>query len=177
MAEDVVDALLDAATRRYYGKYRGVVKDNNDSTQRGRLQVSVPAVMGDQSVWAMPCVPYAGDKVGFFALPENGTGIWVEFEGGNPNFPIWVGCFWADGQIDSADAVPSIKFLKTSSLKIRIDDSSGELLIENDSGSSIKLTAMEITHKSKTVTQTTDATKTVLNASSFDVNNGAFTVI
>jgi uncharacterized protein involved in type VI secretion and phage assembly len=125
----------------------------------------------------MPCVPYAGDSVGFFALPENGTGIWVEFEAGNPNYPIWVGCFWGDNQIDSSDATPSIKFLKTKSIKIRIDDSSGELTIENDSGSSIKLTAMDITLKSKTITGTTDSTKTVLDSMRFDVNNGAFTVI
>ena len=177
MADDMVDVLLDAATRRFYGKYRGIVSDNNDPTSRGRLKVSVPAVMGGTPVWAMPCVPYAGDGVGFFALPEPGTGVWVEFEAGNPSYPIWVGCFWGDGQIDAADAVPSIKFLKTKSMKIRIDDSNGELLIENDSGSSIKLTALDITHKSKTVTQSTDATKTVLDSVRFDVNNGAFTVI
>ena len=177
MSDDMVDVLLDAATRRFYGKYRGLVSDNSDPTSRGRLKVTVPAVMGATPVWAMPCVPYAGDGVGFFALPEPGTGVWVEFEAGNPRHPIWVGCFWGDGQIDAADAVPSIKFLKTKSMKIRIDDSSGELLIENDSGSSIKLTALDITHKSKTVTQSTDATKTVLDSVRFDVNNGAFTVI
>ncbi len=177
MSQDLVDALLDNATRRFYGKYRGTVKDNNDSTSRGRLQVSVPAVMGGAQVWAMPCVPYAGDGVGFFALPEVGTGVWVEFEAGNPNYPIWVGCFWGDGQIDSADADPSIKFLKTKSVKIRIDDSSGELLIENDSGSSIKMTGLDLTLKSKTITETTDATKTVLDSVQFDVNSGAFTVI
>jgi uncharacterized protein involved in type VI secretion and phage assembly len=177
MLEDVVDLLLDNATRRFYGKYRGTVSDNSDPTNRGRLQVKVPAVMGDTAVWAMPCVPYAGDGVGFFALPEPGTGVWVEFEAGHPRHPIWVGCFWGDNQIDSSDAVASIKFLKTKSIKIRIDDDNSELLIENDSGSSIKLTSLDITHKSKTITQTTDATKTVLDSSQFDVNNGAFTVV
>jgi uncharacterized protein involved in type VI secretion and phage assembly len=177
MPDDLLDALLDSATRRFYGKYRGTVADNNDPTSRGRLQVSVPAVMGGASVWAMPCVPYAGDSVGFFALPDVGTGVWVEFEAGNPSYPIWVGCFWGDGQIDTADAVPTIKFLKTKSMKIRINDSSGELLIENDSGSSMKLTALDITLKSKTITGTTDVTKVVLDSVHFDVNDGAFTVI
>jgi hypothetical protein len=96
---------------------------------------------------------------------------------GNPNFPIWVGCFWGDNQIDSADATPSIKFLRTTALKIRIDDSNSELLIENDSGSSIKLTAMDITYTSKTITQSTSSTKTVLDSVRFDVNSGAFTVM
>ena len=177
MPDDRVDALLDAATRRFYGKYRGLVKDNADSTKRGRLKVTVPAVMGEQEVWAMPCVPYAGDQVGFFALPPMDTGVWIEFEAGNPSFPIWVGCFWGDGQIDSSDATASIKFLKTTNVSIRIDDDAGELVIENQAGSQFKLTQMEIVHKSKTVTQSTDSTKTVLNSSSFDVNNGAFTVV
>jgi uncharacterized protein involved in type VI secretion and phage assembly len=177
MADDIVDRLLDAATRRFYGKYRGVVTDNMDPTQRGRLQVTVPAVMGETPVWAMPCVPYAGQSVGFFALPDVNTGVWVEFEAGNPDFPIWVGCFWGSGQIDAADAVPSVKFFKTTALTIRIDDNTGELVIENMAGSKITLSALEIIHKSKTVTQTTDATKTVLDSMRFDVNNGALTVI
>jgi len=177
MSDDRVDALLDNATRRFYGKYRGVVRDNADPTRRGRLQVSVPAVMGDSAVWALPCVPYAGANVGFFAMPDVGAAVWVEFEAGHANHPIWVGGFWGDGQIDSADAAPSIKFLKTTKLTIRIDDDAGELVIENQSGSQFKLLAMEIVHKANSVTQTTDSTKTVLDAMQFDVNNGAFTVI
>jgi uncharacterized protein involved in type VI secretion and phage assembly len=177
MHEDLVNALLDNAARRFYGKYRGTVVSNTDSTSRGRLQVSVPAVMGNAPVWAMPCVPYAGDSVGFFFLPDVGAGVWVEFEAGDPRYPIWVGCFWGDGQIDSSDAVPTVKFLKTSSMKIRIDDTSGELLIENDAGSSIKLTALDLTVTSKTITETTGVTKVVLDAVHFDVNDGAFTVI
>ena len=177
MPDDMVDALLDAATRRFYGKYRGTVTNNTDPMRRGRLMVQVPAVMGETAVWAMPCVPYAGDGVGFFALPDVGAGVWVEFEAGNVDHPIWAGCFWADGQIDSADAVSTVKFFKTTAMTIRIDDTTGELLIENQAGSSIKLSAMEIVIKSKSVTQTTDATKTVLDSVRFDVNNGAFTVI
>jgi uncharacterized protein involved in type VI secretion and phage assembly len=177
MRDDTVDALLDAATRRFYGKYRGKVVDNNDSTHRGRIQVSVPAVMGSTAVWAMPCVPYAGAGVGLFLIPDVGSGVWVEFEAGNPSYPIWVGCFWGDGQIDTADAVPAIKFLKTASLTIRIDDDAGELTIANSAGSSIKLSTLEIEIKSKTVTQTTNATKTVLDSLQFDVNSGAFTVV
>ena len=177
MHEDRVDALLDNATRRFYGKYRGVVVDNVDPSKRGRLEVSVPAVLGDTSVWALPCVPYAGQGVGFYALPDVGTGIWVEFEAGHASYPIWVGCFWGDNQIDSADAAPAVKFLKTTALTIRIDDDAGELVIQNQQGASFKLTPMEIVQKANSVTQTTDATKTVLDATRFDVNNGAFTVV
>ena len=175
-SEDTVDVLLDQATRRFHGLYRGLVTDNADPTRRGRLKVSVPAVMGDAQVWALPCTPYAGDRVGFFALPDVGVGLWISFEAGHANHPVWMGCFWGDNQIDAADAVPSVKFLRTSKLRIRIDDDAGELLIENDTGSSLRITSMDITQSAHTVTQKTDSTRTVLDAIKFDVNDGAFTV-
>ncbi|HBL27563.1 MAG TPA: baseplate assembly protein, partial [Acidobacteria bacterium] len=54
----------------FYGKYRGKVSNNIDPLQIGRLQVSVPEVLGDGRLsWALPCVPFAGPGVGFFALP------------------------------------------------------------------------------------------------------------
>ena len=79
----------------FYGKYRGMVLNNIDPMQQGRLQVQVPDVAGlIPTTWAMPCVPLAGINMGMFALPMIGAGVWVEFEQGNPDYPIWVGCFW-----------------------------------------------------------------------------------
>lgn len=84
--------------KRYYGKYRGKVENNIDPMQLGRIQVSAPAVLGDGTLsWAMPCTPYAGSGVGFFAIPPVGANVWVEFEGGDPDYPIWAGCFWGTG--------------------------------------------------------------------------------
>jgi uncharacterized protein involved in type VI secretion and phage assembly len=89
---------------RFYGKYRGVVLSNIDPMQQGRLQVQVPNVAGVGAVnWAMPCVPVAGIQNGMVALPEPGAGVWVEFEQGNPELPVWVGCFWG-----SAAEVPAL---------------------------------------------------------------------
>ena len=51
----------------------------------------------------MPCVPVAGIQNGMFALPMIGSGVWVEFEQGDPDYPIWVGCFWG-----SAAEVPAL---------------------------------------------------------------------
>ena len=79
----------------FYGKYRGKVENNVDPLQQGRVQVTVPAVLGDGRLsWAMPCAPYAGSQVGFFAVPPVGANVWVEFEAGDPDYPIWSGCFW-----------------------------------------------------------------------------------
>lgn len=174
---DCADEMYEATEARYFGKYRGLVDDNQDPTGRGRLKVRVPAVMGEQAVWALPCVPYAGPGLGLFTLPEVGTGVWVEFEAGDPSFPIWVGCFWGDGDIPSGDAVPDVKFLRTRKLTLRIDDSVGELVIENDSGSSFRLTPQEISQESSSVTSQAGSKKTALTAAHFDVHDGAFTVV
>ena len=91
-------------TERYYGKYRGVVLNNIDPMQQGRLQVQVPDVAGlVPTSWAMPCVPIAGMQNGMVAPPMIGSGVWVEFEQGNPDHPIWVGCFWG-----SAAEIPAL---------------------------------------------------------------------
>ncbi|BAU12718.1 Rhs element Vgr protein [Leptolyngbya sp. NIES-3755] len=96
----------------YFGKYRGKVTVNKDPLQLGRVQVTVPAVYGTGATsWAMPCTPYAGKDIGFFTIPPVGSNIWVEFEAGDPDYPIWAGCFWgtdelpADAKVDDPDKV------------------------------------------------------------------------
>ena len=103
---------------RFYGKYRGLVVDNNDPQQLGRLKAQVPEVLGEvNSGWALPCVPYAGDGSGQYTVPERGTGVWIEFEAGDPSRPIWSGCWWADGQLPADKGgkrgVPSLRIIRS----------------------------------------------------------------
>lgn len=78
-----------------FGKYRATVINNVDPLQVGRIQVMVPDVAGFvPSTWAMPCVPVAGINTGVFTVPMIGSGVWVEFERGDPDYPIWVGGYW-----------------------------------------------------------------------------------
>ena len=122
--------------RRYFGKYRGKVENTTDPLQLGRLQVSCPAVLLEgTSSWASPCTPYAGDGVGLFLIPPVGSNIWVEFEGGDPDYPIWSGCFWGTGQVPANPAAENIKMLKTDAVTLTIDDmqSSGGLTLKIDS--------------------------------------------
>jgi uncharacterized protein involved in type VI secretion and phage assembly len=80
---------------RYYGKYRGTVLNNIDPMQMGRLTVQVPDVKGlIPSTWAMPCFPISGKQMGAYMIPQIGAGVWVEFEQGDPDFPIWSGCWY-----------------------------------------------------------------------------------
>jgi uncharacterized protein involved in type VI secretion and phage assembly len=88
---------------QYYGKYRGTVLNNIDPEQRGRIQVSVPGALPIISSWAMPCMPSAGIQMGVYTVPSIGAGVWVEFEQGNLDYPIWSGCWWG-----SAAEVPAL---------------------------------------------------------------------
>ena len=115
---------------------------------------------------------------GFFALPDVDTGVWIEFEAGNPSFPIWTGCFWNQDDIPSEDSGADIKFFRTKKFKLRIDDSVGEITIENDSGSQIVLNATEVHVKSSSViNEATGGKKTELSAVGLSVNDGALEVL
>ncbi|MEV0293907.1 phage baseplate assembly protein V [Nocardia sp. NPDC050710] len=95
--ERIVADLVERSERRFYGKYRGIVVDNEDPARLGRLKVMVPSVLGPDVVtgWATACVPYGGSAGnGFLFIPELRAGVWIEFEEGDLEFPIWVGTYW-----------------------------------------------------------------------------------
>src|SRR2546423_12279139 len=78
--------------KRFYGKYRGIVMNNQDPLRLGRIQATVPEVLGAMPTgWASPCTPYSGTLAGFFAIPLTGAGVWIEVEAGGPSPPGWVG--------------------------------------------------------------------------------------
>jgi uncharacterized protein involved in type VI secretion and phage assembly len=86
---------MNAEQPRYFGKYRGTVVNTHDPELLARLQAAVPDVLGTEpTTWAMPSVPCAGPGAGVVALPPVGAGVWIEFEQGDPDYPIWSGCFW-----------------------------------------------------------------------------------
>jgi uncharacterized protein involved in type VI secretion and phage assembly len=89
---------MNADAARFFGKYRGTVVDTRDPQGIARLVAIVPDVLGTvPTAWAMPAVPFAGPGAGFVALPPVGAGVWIEFEQGDPDAPIWSGCWWGSG--------------------------------------------------------------------------------
>lgn len=79
----------------------------------------------------MPCSPYAGNDVGFFALPPVGANVWVEFEGGDSNNPIWGGCFWGENEIPKEVKDEKFKVLKVLGTKMILnEDKSGGFTLE-----------------------------------------------
>lgn len=158
--------------RRFYGKYRGTVAGNVDPEQRGRIQAKVPDVLGDNtSTWALPAVPYAGKNVGLFLVPPTDALVWIEFEQGDPDYPIWTGCFWAEGEAPASPAVAEMKVLKTDAGTITVNDQQGEagITIETTSGLKVVMNSegIEISNGSQKVT---------LSSSSVSVNDGALEV-
>jgi hypothetical protein len=158
---------------QYFGKYRGKVENNVDPQLMGRIQVSCPAVLGGGRMsWAMPSAPYAGPSVGFFAIPPNGANVWVEFEGGNTDFPIWSGCFWALGDLPPDVAIPQKKVFKTDTATLTLSDLPGPLggiTIETADGKKITMNALSI--------EITDGNWSIkLTPASVSINNGALEV-
>jgi len=135
----------------FYGKYRGTVTDNKDPLMIGRVKAKVPDVMGDQeSGWAMPCAPFGGSGVGFFAIPATGAGVWIEFEHGDPDYPIWSGCWWGSvAEVPPLLLAPPYKkvMIKTEGgTTLTLDDTPGigGITLETSAGQKIVLSSVGV---------------------------------
>lgn len=145
--ERVVAGLVEQVERRFYGKYRGIVVENADPAQLGRLKLRVPSVLGKDVVtgWATPCAPFGGAAdQGFLFIPEPDSMVWVEFEEGDLEFPLWVGAPWVkpdaesqlprpnadDGAEGDVQDPPTRKIIKTlKGHTIQLEDAEGEEVI------------------------------------------------
>jgi uncharacterized protein involved in type VI secretion and phage assembly len=145
-------------TAPFFGKYRGVVTDNNDPMMLGRVRARVPDVTGSaESGWALPCAPSGGKSTGFFAVPSTGAGVWIEFEHGDPDYPIWSGCWWG-GQSE----MPS-KLLSPPppSKKLMLITEGGHSVLLDDTAGSGGITL-----------QTSGGAKIVLGDQGIEIDNG-----
>ena len=165
---------------KYYGKYRGVVLNNVDPMQMGRLMIEVPDVTGlAPSSWAMPCVPIAGIQNGIVALPIIGSGVWVEFEQGDPDYPIWTGCFWGSAAeipalaLTVPPAVPGITFQTPLQNGITINDvpgPTGGIMLKSTTGATI------IVNDTGIYIQNGKGASIVMAGPTVTINNGALVI-
>ncbi len=168
-------------TERYYGKYRGSVVNNVDPMVMGRIQAIVPDVAGvSPSSWAMPCLPMAGIQTGNIAVPPIGSGVWIEFERGDPDYPIWTGGFFG-----SAAEVPALHQLTPPGLSaltmqtmaqhgVTVTDlpgPTGGIVIKTPGGASL------IVNDTGIYIQNGRGASITLVGPTVTVNNGALTVI
>ncbi len=165
---------------KFFGKYRGVVTDNKDPLMTGRIRARVPDVTGDaDSGWALPCAPFGGSSTGFFAVPKEGAGVWIEFEHGDPEYPIWAGCWWGNAtEMPPTLLVPPPPFKKVmvrteGGHSILLDDTPGigGITLETSTGAKIAITAVGIE-----ITNGMGAT-IKLTGPQVSVNNGALDII
>jgi uncharacterized protein involved in type VI secretion and phage assembly len=150
----VLSRLVERVEGRYFGKYRGVVTNVDDPQNLGRLQAQVPRILGTETTgWALPAFAYGGaSEEGFFAVPDVGAGVWIEFEEGDLSYPVWTGTWYQSGQIPES-ATPKQKVLKTTSgHKIVLDDDASSVTVTDANGnvvsmdgSAIKITAGQAT--------------------------------
>ncbi|MCP4127244.1 MAG: baseplate assembly protein [Gammaproteobacteria bacterium] len=147
--------MSEGATRQYFGKYRGTVLNNVDPMQQGRIMVQVPDVTGMvPSTWAKPCFPFTGRQMGMWALPQIGAGVWIEFEQGDPDFPIWVGGWYGSAAevpalaLAAPPATPNIVLQSQAQNTFMISDvpgPTGGILLKTTTGAFISINEVGIT--------------------------------
>jgi hypothetical protein len=82
-----MNSLQGGVTKRYYGVYRAIVQSINDPQSLHRIQVQVPQITGSEVTdWAWPIVPTAKP-------PAIGQGVYIIYQGGDPDYPLWIGAF------------------------------------------------------------------------------------
>lgn len=141
--EKLVVELATQARTRHFGKYRGLVTDNEDPAAIGRIKAQVPELFGELSTpWATPCAPYTGPGVGLHAVPPVGAGVWIEFEAGDPSRPIWTGGWWGTSDVpadqEGTAAKPPLKILRSEQgLMVALDDDANTLTLSDGNGSNL----------------------------------------
>ena len=168
-------------TQRYYGKYRGTVLNNIDPMLMGRIQAVVPDVSSlVPTSWAMPCVPVAGIQMGEFTVPLIGSGVWIEFEQGNPDYPIWAGCFWGSAAEVPASArlvppgVPGITLQTPLQNTIQVSDlpgPTGGIMLKSGTGATI------IVNDTGIYIQNGKGASIIMTGPAVTVNQGALAII
>lgn len=166
---------------RFYGKYRGTVLNNIDPMQIGRIMALVPDVSGFlPSSWAMPCLPWGGIQTGVFCVPIIGAGVWIEFEQGDPDYPIWTGCYWGSAAEVPAAAllspppVPAITMQTPLQNSLSISDlpgPTGGIMIKSMTGATITVNETGI------IIQNGQGASIAMVGPSVTINEGALVVI
>ncbi len=147
--------MSEGGERRYYGKYRGMVLNNVDPMQQGRLLLQVADVDALlPTTWALPCFPFTGRQMGMWALPQIGAGVWVEFEQGDPDYPIWVGGWYGNaGEVPAlalaaVPAAPNVVLQTQGQTMLMLSDTpgpTGGILLKTMTGAMIAINDVGIT--------------------------------
>lgn len=132
------------AFRLYYGIYRAQVVDNVDDLNQGRLRIRVPSIgdtEGTERI-AYPKAPMAGNGFGLKATPPKDSFVWVVFEGGRPDMPVWEAGIWGQDHIPEAlRDVDQHGWFTPKGHKILLDEKDGQetVTVEHKNGAKISI--------------------------------------
>ncbi len=170
-------------TDTFPGLYRGTVAQNVDPMQIGRLQVVVPDVTGAiPSTWARACFPMGGPAQGFFSVPMIGAGVYVMYEQGDPDYPVWMGTFLGsplDKPLLANTVPPGISGVTIQSLAkngIVISDAGGPMGVGGITIQSATGATIAVNDTGITITNGKGAIISMIG-NAVDVNAGALTII
>lgn len=171
---------MNGNSKKFYGKYRGTVVNNVDPLQRGRIQAMVPDVSNVMlSSWAEPALPVGGLQMGIFAVPMIGAGVWIEFEQGDPDYPVWTGCYWGSAAELPALAkmvppgIPGITLqtpLQNGIVVCDVPGPAGGIMLKSPTGASI------IVNDTGIYIQNGKGASIVMTGPTVTINNGALVI-
>jgi uncharacterized protein involved in type VI secretion and phage assembly len=125
---------------RYWGKFEGVVVDNDDPSHLCRLDVKVPSLLRESTGWCKPALPYAADGAGLALVPPVGASVWVEWPGGDlAKPPIWSGTFWTSGNGVEGAGPGTILLVTPKGHKIEISDDDESIVLTASGGASLTI--------------------------------------
>jgi uncharacterized protein involved in type VI secretion and phage assembly len=166
---------------KYFGVYRATVVNNVDPMLLGRIMALVPDVGGiTPSTWAMPCVPIAGKQMGTFMVPQVGAGVWIQFEAGDPDRPVWTGGWWGIAAEVPALALagvpgdPNIVLQSTLQNTLVISDlpgPTGGIMLKSATGATI------IVNDTGIYIQNGQGASIIMTGPTVTINNGALVVV
>jgi uncharacterized protein involved in type VI secretion and phage assembly len=169
------------STQKYHGLYLGTVVNNIDPMQEGRINAIVPAVSGVvPSTWASPCMPFTGIQMGAYMIPAIGANVWIMYQNGDSDYPVWMGGKWANtGEVPALALAgvpgdPNIVFQTTLQNALVISDlpgPTGGIMLKSTTGATI------IVNDTGIYIQNGKGASIIMTGPTVTINNGALVVV
>jgi uncharacterized protein involved in type VI secretion and phage assembly len=170
LMEHTTERLVERVGSTFYGKYRGIVTDVRDPDNLCRIKARIEGLLdGEETGWAMPVLPFAGKEHGMVMLPSVDSGVWIEFEAGDLDSPLWCGGWFADNQRPDPQGEKVRVIVSEKGHQVVLDDDADEVKIVHSGGAEIKLS-------SSGIELSFQACKLEISGTEISLNNGLIKV-
>lgn len=181
------------ALGRTYGVVTGIVTDNKDPEELGRLKVKFPWFSDDNETdWVRMTTFMAGGMCGSFFLPDVGDEVLVAFEHGNINRPYIIGALWngvdkpPETNSDGKNNIRKIKSRSGHELifndeenkeNLEIHTKAGHKIFLNDTSDEEKLEILDKTGNNLIVIDSVENSITISGQKKIDIKSGSNSVV